>query len=181
MAGPSSKYNDSLFHTLGRSYNERAWTFQVFVFAKRQLIFEHGPIRWHCSCAGWNEELKLHPEADAYDAVAPELWYSSRWMKTRVPDLSDLTDVAREFNQKILTYPEDVLPAFSGIQSMLHRIHPGDLIFGHPEFIFDISLTWCNARDVERRYPSDNFRGDPSRDNLPTWSWMGWHGNSCFP
>ena len=81
----------------------------------------------------------------------------------------------------MLTYPEDVLPAFSGIQSMLQRINPGGLIFSHPEFFFDISLAWCNVHDVARRYPSNHFQGIPSKDNLPSWSWMGWHGNTCFP
>lgn len=64
---------------------------------------------------------------------------------------------------------------------MLHRIYPGGLIFGYPEFFFDISLAWCNVHDVARRYPSNHFQGIASKDNLPSWSWMGWHGNTCFP
>ncbi|RDL35998.1 uncharacterized protein BP5553_06610 [Venustampulla echinocandica] len=181
LTGPGSCYNEPSPSIPGRSYSERAWTFQEFMFAKRRLIFDDGPIRWNCNCAGWHEELKSHAVADIYGAVAPELWYAARWMKTRIPNLSDLTDVVREFNQKVLTYPEDVLPAFSGIQSMLHRIYPGGLIFGHPEFFFDISLAWHNVYDVTRRRPSSNFKGDPSKNGLPSWSWMGWHGNTCFP
>lgn len=33
----------------GRSYGERAWTFQEFMFAKRRLVFDKGCVRWHAT------------------------------------------------------------------------------------------------------------------------------------
>lgn len=134
-----------------------------------------------CNRAGWREELRFHTEADILDAVAPELRYTSRWMNSKIPNLSNLTYLVQDFNRKVLTYPEDVLSAFSGIQSLLHRTYPGGLTFGHPEFFFDISLVWRNIGDLVRRRPSNSFTGNPSLDNLPSWSWMGWHGTTCFP
>lgn len=168
----------------GRSYSERAWTFQELSFAKRRLIIDEGPIKWHCNCAGWSEQLMYHDLADFQDRRVPELWDATQWMNAKIPNLSHLTDIIRYFNQKVLTYPEDVLPAFSGIQSMLHRIYPEGLTFGHPNFFFDISLEWRPGRDgsdVNRRRPSKQCGGDRLRDNLPSWSWMGWHGDTCFP
>jgi hypothetical protein len=100
LTGRGSCYNQSLPSTSGRSYSERAWTFQEFMFAKRRLIFDNGPIRWHCNCAGWHEELRFHAAADVRDAVSSELVYAARWMRTRIPSLSVLTDVVREYNQK---------------------------------------------------------------------------------
>ncbi|KAF2443786.1 HET-domain-containing protein [Karstenula rhodostoma CBS 690.94] len=36
---------------IGKRYNERGWTFQEFIFAKRRLIFTEGPVSWICPCA----------------------------------------------------------------------------------------------------------------------------------
>lgn len=40
------------FAVTGCSYDERAWTFQDFMFSRRRLIFYHGPLSWFCQSDG---------------------------------------------------------------------------------------------------------------------------------
>ncbi|KAK7427375.1 hypothetical protein QQZ08_006144 [Neonectria magnoliae] len=56
-------------------------------------------------------------------------------IRSFMPTVTDL-------NKKSLTMSEDSPKAFAGIQAMLHRVHPGGLLFGRSEFFFEIFLTW---------------------------------------
>lgn len=158
-------------------YRRRMWTFQEWTFAKRRLTFTStGTIKWECNCAEWDEHLYYYADGEASmdDRI-------SIGFKSRVPSLKAFTWVVREFNENILTYDEDVLSAFSGIQTHFNGIFPSGLLFGHPEFFFDICLCWRTFKTLRRRTVSDKFTGDPIIDGLPSWSWMGWHGTSWLP
>lgn len=158
-------------------YRRRMWTFQEWTFAKRRLTFTStGTVKWECNCAGWDEHLYYYADGEA--SMDDKI---SIGLKSRVPSLNVFGWVVREFNENILTYDEDVLSAFSGIQTHFNGIFPSGLLFGHPEFFFDISLCWQTFRSLRRRTASDKFTGDPIIDGLPSWSWMGWHGTSWFP
>ncbi|KAK8070714.1 HET-domain-containing protein [Apiospora hydei] len=162
-------------------YDERMWTFQEQVFAKRRLTFTNGRVEWLCSCAEWHEHQLYHAEADRRSARgAPDL-YVSRGLLMRTPSLNGLCDVVRRFNQKALGFDEDVFNAFSGLHTHLSTIFPSGLVFGHPELFFDISLCWYSVDSLRRRQVSQYYTGDPVQNRLPSWSWMGWDGETIFP
>lgn len=158
-------------------YKERMWTFQERIFAKRRLIFTKlGSVKWECNCVEWDEHLHYYADGETSrdDYVASGL-------KSSVPSLNPLGSVVKDFNEMNLTFDEDVFRAFSGIQTHFNRISPSGLLFGHPEFFFDISLCWYNWGNLRRRTVSDKFTGDSMHNELPSWSWMGWQGTTLLP
>jgi hypothetical protein len=159
---------------IGRTYNERGWTFQEFIFAKRRLIFTDGPARWICPCTIWGEDKVVDLVNDNMTNMP-----FTKWKDRQRPGLASLlTDIASEFNVRYFTFWKDILNAFLGIQNHLHRTFVGGLNHGHPEMFFDISLLWEPEAEVSRRGSS---REAPSEERyLPTWSWMGWHGAFRF-
>jgi hypothetical protein len=60
-------------------------------------------------------------------------------METLIPLLSDLGDMVGYYNDKNLTFSEDALAAFSGIQTHLSQTF-GPMLYGLPEVFFDIAL-----------------------------------------
>ncbi|KAH6686658.1 heterokaryon incompatibility protein-domain-containing protein [Plectosphaerella plurivora] len=160
-------------------YHQRAWTFQEYLFARRRLIFGRAGMRWSCPSGGWREDLHAHPDIDKAGAIDHRLFLAGRWLRSPVPSLTNLSLLVWTFNEKWLSFPEDAIRAFSGIQSVLHRIYEGGLVYGHPELFFDISLAWMGS--VTRRHASPSFAGDRLQDRLPSWSWIGWHGRAQFP
>lgn len=136
-----------------------------------------------CGRYEWNEDLM---DLDHYfTCPTGEMQAANNWMHTEVPSLDELADVVGKFNARYLTFPEDVLAAFSGIQSQLHRTYPGGLLFGLPELFFDISLLWdvsYSSITTTRRQPSGKLEGDVSRNKLPSWSWIKLHADNIrFP
>ncbi|KAF7951350.1 hypothetical protein EAE96_006666 [Botrytis aclada] len=104
-----------------RIFYSRAWTHQEYLCAKRRLIFENGTIYWECSTSTWSEELI--PDLPPYKARTREPWECPDLFTTPTfPDMKNLICLLREFNQKTLTFPDDALAAFSGIQWGLSQI-----------------------------------------------------------
>lgn len=152
------------------SYYKRGWTFQELIFSRRRLIFKNEGIQWQCQCnSTWYEDLIPRLEMERISNDHDNLFYET------VPRLSIMANTMMEFNDMAFTFPEDAVPAFQGIQSILHRTFPGGLIYGHPEFFFDITLTWTCLDDVNRRV------SPAEKQQLPSWSWLGWQGRVRFP
>ncbi|OAG11062.1 HET-domain-containing protein, partial [Paraphaeosphaeria sporulosa] len=159
---------------IGRTYNERGWTFQEFIFAKRRLIFTDGPVRWICACTIWGEDKIGDLVIDNMTDMP-----FTKWKDRQRPGLANfLTDVASEYNERHFSFWQDILNAFLGIQNHLHRTFFGGLNHGHPDMFFDISLLWEPEAEIARRGSSEDA---PTEGRyLPTWSWMGWHGAFRF-
>jgi len=47
-----------------------------------------------------------------------------------------------DFNQRIFTFPDEALLAFSGIQWVFSQTFSGGLLYGIPELFFEIGLMW---------------------------------------
>ena len=162
-------------------YTQRMWTFQERVFSRRCLTFESGYVTWQCNCANWTEHQVYNRELD--ELLEGGLHQFKPVMVPRLPTLWNLTRLVREFNQLNLNFDEDVFDAFSGLQTHLNSVYPSGLVFGHPELFFDISLCWfiVSRSSVRRRKPTGHSSSSLFRHRLPSWSWMGWHGETMFP
>ncbi|RFN45535.1 transcription factor [Fusarium flagelliforme] len=163
------------------SYHERMWTSQEFHFSKRRLIFKDGQVKWECNCSAWSEDHIYRPEKESpFDVVYGR--YVGRGKHLKVPSLSRLSQlICWSFNEKTLRYEEDVYNAFAGYNTYLSGIFPYGLVYGHPQMFFEQSLCWSSANGVRRRKVSERYTGDPIRNGLPSWSWMGWKGTINFP
>lgn len=166
--------------TPGGSYDERAWTFQEYFFSRRRLIFDYGGISFLCCTQTKHEDIVDEPQYQGQKFSKIDTDSASQWMNSRIPSLRSLSYLVGRFAARWLTYPEDALKAFSGIQSLLHITYADGLLFGLPEFFFDIALLWDvwvkipGSQDITKRFPSTNFKQDPAQDRLPSWSWLGW-------
>lgn len=144
-------------------WDTRGWTLQESLFSRRRIIFEHGWIRWECQCAIWQES------SDANDLFEykPGIFTIAK----EVPDIMELDDIIINYNRRELTFPEDVLFAFSGISSVLSRTYHG-FISGLPMLLFHISILWIPLASLRRRTSGSSG----VNSCFPSWSWAGWKG-----
>jgi hypothetical protein len=159
---------------LGKStWSKRGWTFQETVFSQRKLIFCEESIMWKCPCATWYEDVGLLQQKDPRPLPLVFGPHISKLFSTSWPDLRGYQQLVCDFNRRDLTYPEDVVDAFSGVTTPLSAMFHGGFFYGLSETFFDIALLWIAESDLVRRIPK---RGNSSKSKLPNWSWMGWQG-----
>ncbi|KAF1850840.1 HET-domain-containing protein [Cucurbitaria berberidis CBS 394.84] len=163
------------FSTFGLTWEKRGWTFQESLLSPRKLIFAHQTVQWQCQCAVWREDIfpdnstiPVHSREDLRHTqqVSKLVLFDSSW-----PRLDSYNDLVSTFTTKVLTYPEDVLPAFTGFLAALSSSFPGGFLYGLPEMFFDQGLLW-SGNELRPRGTSS-----PSVSlHLPSWSWMAWTG-----
>lgn len=185
MLGPSG--NQDILESLqpySTIWYSRGWTFQELIFSPRKIMFQYQMAIWECPCGVWHEathmseivlEDILLARFKALDIKPPE-FVSCTPFEVRPnlewPDLQQYMNLVRNYNDRHLTYPEDIIAGFSGVLSILSGVFEGGFIWGLPKMFFDIALLWRPGSPLERRVPSKN-----SRVHLPSWSWAGWRGD----
>ncbi|KAH7186267.1 heterokaryon incompatibility protein-domain-containing protein [Fusarium flagelliforme] len=160
------------FSSRYQPYYHRGWTFQEYALSKRKIIFYNDELHWVCACSVWHEELALYTEindevrswSDAVMAGFPHEFSTSRYLMT--------------YNQRLLTFEEDALPAVSGLLSVFSRSFDGGFLYGIPEMFFEHSLGWrLWVGNLQRRLPSGRpIESQFPSSGLPSWSWLGWKG-----
>jgi hypothetical protein len=152
-------------------WSRRGWTCQEELFSKRTLVFDADMIQWRCACSCCFENLwqsKSHRNRSGLNV-------DSSLFSSTVPDLVGYGRLVRDYNQRELTHPEDVLAAFAGITTALSQTFSGGFICGVPSLFFDIALCWGPGIDFGgRRSPACS--SSATMAGLPSWSWAGWDG-----
>jgi hypothetical protein len=160
----------------------RGWTFQEYIFSRRRVIFHNHTVNWECLCSSWHESQNMSRVA-SYDKPIEES--NSRGLATRAytpstglkltpwPDMLRYTRLTSLFNERDLTFPEDVLDAYAGCLHHLSRVFPEGFISGLPAMCFDAALLWQPWTRMKRR---QTRRLSPDEAVLPSWSWAGWEG-----
>jgi hypothetical protein len=147
------------------AWSKRGWTFQESLFSKRKLIFCGNSVQWLCACKTLSEDRVLDLQTKSplvsYD-------FGRTW-----PDILGYQRLVYDFNKRELTYPEDVVDAFSGITTPLSMTFQGGFFYGLPEMFFDVAMLWQAWSPMKRRVPTLSV---DSNLRLPSWSWMGWQG-----
>ncbi|KAI2627080.1 heterokaryon incompatibility protein-domain-containing protein [Hypomontagnella submonticulosa] len=160
--------------TNGTPYYNRAWTYQEYAHSSRKLLFNRKEVHWQCSCSVWHEELNIGEEIDMY--IDPRM----RTILAGFPDMGSMNHVLTAYNEREHRHDEDALPAISGLLSVASRSFTGGFLYGLPEMFFECALGWrrfWGHTNLRRRIPSQRpieSRLHPSQ--LPSWSWIGWHG-----
>ncbi|KAI0177833.1 heterokaryon incompatibility protein-domain-containing protein [Pestalotiopsis sp. NC0098] len=161
MANMFHKFDEALESV----WDERGWTYQEAVLAKRKLYFTEAELWFECS-----ESLQRENVFSLPSSTANQRSYHLRAQKlSKAGSLVDIYDQYRQhlerYSRRILTFPSDVYNAFRGIQNSFYA--ESDVLFGLPESDFSRALLWhpsklsrpqerqCNDRDV----------------TLPSWSW----------
>lgn len=160
------------FPSRHQPYYERGWTFQEYALSKRKIIFYNGEVHWVCACSVWHEELALYIE------INDELWSWSDVVMAGFPHEFSMSRYLETYNQRLLTFGEDALPAVSGLLSVFSRSFEGGFLYGIPEMFFEHSLGWgVSGSSLQRRLPSGRpIESQFTSSGLPSWSWLGWKG-----
>jgi hypothetical protein len=178
------------------NYNMRGWTYQEYIMSPRKLDFMNQQAYWVSQCHQ-RRECDGRKSADTGTRIA----YSgpSKWIRSGYPDLKEISSLFSLYNMRDLTYPEDALPAVSGLLAVLSRGSEGGFLYGLPERFFDICLGWRpssysgshrNSSGIDRTRKLKPRRGSPpdrtsynttrSASAIPSWSWTAWQGEVWF-
>ncbi|KAI1121596.1 heterokaryon incompatibility protein-domain-containing protein [Nemania abortiva] len=176
---------------LGASpWASRAWTYQEQHFSKFRLIFVGDRAFYQCpSAKDWSEDVTEYVHKDRISRIPSKVDYASWWPFDAV---SNYNNHVEEYTRRQLSFPDDILNAFSGFIQEHSRAHHTEFYWGLPMRDFTSALLWIekwHGPKASRPYwlKSDRpglQRRSPISDKgfmLPSWSWAGWEGHVHFP
>ncbi|KAI8947214.1 heterokaryon incompatibility protein-domain-containing protein [Xylaria longipes] len=147
------------------TWNERGWTYQEAVLARRKLYFTPAEIWFECA-EGVQRENAFSVDRTSKGPVGNRL--RVRESNETSPNSDDYEDYRRhleQYSRRILTYPSDVYHAFHGVEDAFYS--ECRTIFGLPESDFSRALLWYpyDWPGLQERRPCDEDV------TLPSWSW----------
>jgi ankyrin repeat protein len=173
----STQYIKKLYKGLLRSrWATRGWTFQEQVLSKRAVVFIDGDVFWDCQYSVWDKG-ELNPDAVESTGTSfstPFTEMARRMSTISWPDFAMYIELVTQYNIRDLTYPQDALPAISGILNTLHRGFTSGFVGGLPRLFLDVALLWQPFTKATRRIARDGG-STATCGNLPSWSWVGWN------
>jgi hypothetical protein len=186
------------FGAVGRSrWATRGWTYQEEFLSHRRLYFLPDQVLFVClemTCReslGGVELCSSYEEVAEYSHVTRRTRFDGSFFDQKLNELemmgyrlADYANVVQLYSARNLTFDEDALRAFAGIQRAFERgSHPIGAICGLPIPLADsmstkhleIAITLClcwqtNANGRLHR-----------RDFFPSWSWAGWAERNSMP
>lgn len=190
---PDSDLFTMICNSMGRgnivrksTWAQRAWTMQELLFSGRCLIFTEFQVYWRCQEAVWLEEVALE------DTMSTDLEILPRDAAARLPHsrldsegyFSFYERLLMSYIQRRLTYPSDLINAFSGICSRLSVVQEDRFFWRLPQSQFSRSLGWF----FQVRHSSNHVGTKVSLANgafkevpFPLWSWVAWSSTSHKP
>ncbi|KAI0114085.1 heterokaryon incompatibility protein-domain-containing protein [Nemania sp. FL0031] len=149
------------------TWNERAWTYQEVILARRRLYFTPAEI--------WFECLEGHQRENGFSAGRKSekdlgnrlRVYNSGRVGTTRDDYEDYRRHLENYSRRALTYLSDVYHAFHGIEDAFYS--EGGTTFGLPESDFNRALLWFpyDWPGLQER----TLEPDDEDLTLPSWSW----------
>lgn len=154
-----------------QGYYSRSWTYQEYAFARRRICFERGRVQFECL-----ETTRVEDCGKSF--ISTHVSNVDEVTTMTYPDPATYYNMAAEFNQRQLTFPEDCLSAFAGINSVSADRFTDGILCGLPEMFFDVALLWQPDGDLVRRISSKPIRPSMTKQecSIPSWSWIGWAG-----
>lgn len=171
----------------GTTWDSRGWTYQEGLLSRRCLIIGSEQVYWQCKTASWCE--------DSYWEVRQDLGFYRHYSGSNI--MSKLTNYKEENWMKLyksilegyfmrkLTSESDRLGAVQAILDVLRRDDEEAYFWGMPKGHMEMALAWTfhKSRNVRR---DCNAKFTSSGGNIecapfPSWSWLGWHGETPMP
>jgi hypothetical protein len=162
---------DQALDLMRTKWFSRGWTFQENLFSTRKLVFHDDTVNWECCSAAWHEAQNLAVTLAQTPSCPPRLSVNS-FGHPRWPDMLRYSRLVSLFNERDLTFPEDIFDAFGGCLQHLSSAFSGGFISGLPVLCFDAALLWQPWTPMTRR----KARKPGCDAYLPSWSWGGWDG-----
>jgi len=160
-------------HVGKTKWDTRGWTYQEDFFSPRKLVFGGARVEWKCRNAEFREDFAVdRPTIPVPKGMATlENFIENGW-----PDLFSYAIACQHFNKRYFTYAKDANLALAGLCSVLCAKYDGGFLHGLPEMFFDVALLWQPLKGLKRRSSSVPSAATLPESLLPSWSWMGWHG-----
>ena len=174
------------------AWQYRAWTYQENHFSKRKLIFVRDLAYYSCPCAGWKEDLMDNIEplriktaiTQSKDYALENSWpLAAFWYYS--------SELVEEYTSRLMSYPDDILNAFTGLMREYERDFGSKFCWGLPVKDFTVALLWRDyskrVREKKPNYPKEKLvlrlrkTADRCSTKFPTWSWAGWEGPVYVP
>ncbi|RWA12530.1 hypothetical protein EKO27_g2575 [Xylaria grammica] len=163
------------FHSFEKAtqstWNERGWTYQEAVLARRKLYFTPAEVWFECA-EGIQRENTFSVDRKSEKPLGNRLRVRSRSEASSADD--DFEEYRRHlenYSRRNLTYPSDVYHAFHGIEDTFYS--DSGTIFGLPESDFSRALLW-----YPYDWPALQERQSSDEDvMLPSWSWASLMGH----
>ena len=174
------------------TWQYRAWTYQESHLSKKKLTFIDDLAYYSCPCAEWKEDLtdnlglsRVKTTITQYKDYALE----NSWPLAAFSYYS--SQMVEEYTSRLMSYPDDILNAFTGLMKDYERDFGSKFCWGLPMQDFTVSLLWRDysrrVREKKPKYPEDKLTlrlrniGDRCTTRFPTWSWAGWEGPVHIP
>jgi Heterokaryon incompatibility protein (HET) len=154
-------------------WNTRAWTFQERILSSRILFIAKQQIFFKCDHVSGVLAEDLDSELKGRKLVTCPMEGTGTDIipqRGSINILSYLRTV-ESFTARELTYPGDVLDAFSGIAQKMTPLFRSGFLSGLPQSELDYCLLWKPAGDLHRRTALGT-----DEISFPSWSWAGWIG-----
>ncbi|MCJ1245185.1 hypothetical protein MMC30_002386 [Trapelia coarctata] len=160
----------SIFSISESPWNARAWTYQEKLLSKRLIIFTNYQAYFYCNNALWREDNVVEDNALRLEhmehlRLQPESLQASTHFDSQLSlrAFSAYQGALQSYSTRKLTKDEDVLNAFTGVETILSPALNG-FRWGLPNCCFEAAMTWR----------SKGFFPIARRTNFPSWSWAGW-------
>ncbi|KAI8626331.1 heterokaryon incompatibility protein-domain-containing protein [Xylariaceae sp. FL1651] len=172
------------------SWASRAWTYQEEYFSKFKLIFVGDRVFYQCpSAVGWTEDVTEYVHTDRKPRIKSNINYTNEWPFDAV---SNYITHVEKYTTRQLSFPDDILNAFTGIIQEYSRTHHTEFCWGLPKGDFTSALLWRDNWHGLRAYKPHLLKSEEpglqrrhlSSDTgpeLPSWSWAGWEGHVHLP
>jgi Heterokaryon incompatibility protein (HET) len=169
---PRPRYSDLFKLSV---YNSRAWTYQERILSKRCLFFTEQQVYFRCSIQTFCEDrhgactdtmrLQMNPFRDIgnISRSGPDrALYDGRVF-------SSYSSLVSDYTSKNMSYPSDILNAFTGISHTFSNKYQCSFWNGLPDSLSDLALLWTPVKSVARREITGVLP-------LCSASWAGWVG-----
>lgn len=167
--GKSPPESSSYLADVERStLNTRGWTLQERVLARRNIFFGRDQMHWECQTARYSQNTQMEPHeyAESTGGVSAlrsilNLGFGAAKAENTHETLKLWYEVLGLFVKRDLTFPDDKLPALSGIVSVFNEALCGGDGSSYMAGVWKQDV----ARGLMWMIPSQ------TKKRVPSWSW----------
>jgi hypothetical protein len=179
-------------------YERRGWTFQERMLSRRVLYVSNQQVYFQCNVSIRSESHPRELKSDGIDDKCSwglgqridDIRLRGSYEERVLNDLLDagqsdkqhwLSDLAvyqklvEEYSHRELTFPADMINAFSGFIAIFEECSGGSFVSGLPIPVFCAALLWSGHFGV-----SGSRRSWNGEILFPSWSWAGWNLERVF-
>ncbi|KAF3021384.1 hypothetical protein E8E14_000092 [Neopestalotiopsis sp. 37M] len=129
---------------------------------------------WDRLCTFQRSEILVSRSEEVKREVEKHETLSRALKSPSVPNFRLYMELICRYNHRSLTYPQDALPAFSGVLRSVTQGSLNSFVCGLPAIFLDAALLWQPLQKAKRRVATGTSRNIAPAAPLPSWSWVGW-------